>query len=105
MKQNGLREMMDGAASHFSEKHHGQRRRNNFEHLDRLDLAWMLPLSSFLLLFLYLPRLRFCLTSGASSPEWVQPAAEDDSLYLLAFCGLMFCFVFAIIFGLHSNHG
>jgi hypothetical protein len=50
-------------------------------------------------------------TSGASSPEWVKPAAEGGGLlvfcfqvYLLAFSDLRFCYMFPILFYLHSHY-
>jgi hypothetical protein len=57
------------------------------------------------ILFLFLSGLLISFTSGASSPEWVKPAAEGGQLlvfcfqlYLLAFGDLRFSYMFAIIF-------
>jgi hypothetical protein len=69
----------------FLWKYPGKRKRRHWEHLDGLDVAWILPLLTcflylcyirFFVLVAYLSRLCFCLTSGASFPERVQPAAE-----------------------------
>jgi hypothetical protein len=55
----------------------------------------------FFLFRLSLSRLCVCLTSGASSPKWVQPAAEGGGLlvfYFLCFAISVVClFVFVYI--------
>jgi hypothetical protein len=52
-----------------------------------------------------------CLTTGDSSPEWVQPATEGDRLclmgyvwYFVAFCISLGFLVFSRIFGRNTHH-
>jgi hypothetical protein len=107
------REMMDGALSHSSEI-----KLLTFRRTVRFFLCFSFPSLSFHLtvistmLYLFvLSRLFFLFTSGASSPEWVKPAAEGGGLLGICFLFSYLLFVICssvvclLCFCLHSHHG